>query len=278
MNNVSEKNQENIQNNIQAKIKFRKDMKTLRMNLPRIDKNSKGYEYNYLSLDKILKEIKNVIKKHNLDLTFGQFPTSIEDQYGIFDVIRTTFYSTSTGYKFSFDTSIHTDKLQYNSENGSEGVGGKTFPQLVGAAITYFRRCALVTYLNIQTDEFFDFTVNIKYKKRNIGDWIDLGTLDVIKEEYVIVTNLNAGGHAVTLFSLEESEINNFVNSMIKGGAFKANYYYGYQEGEYGEYYTNKNIETKIETINGYQFITFLGRDNAYAILLEEFKMNLKRI
>ncbi|MBB6043754.1 hypothetical protein HNP68_001378, partial [Borrelia yangtzensis] len=31
-------NQENIQNNMQAKISFRKDMKTLRMNLPGIDK------------------------------------------------------------------------------------------------------------------------------------------------------------------------------------------------------------------------------------------------
>ncbi|WP_215538234.1 Erp family outer-surface lipoprotein [Borreliella bavariensis] len=266
MNNVSN-NSQNIQNNIQAEIDFLNDIDTLRMNLPDIDKNSKGYEYNYLSLDKILEEIENVIKKHNLKLDFYQNTISKEGQYVIFDYIRTTFYSKSTGYRESFDTPIHIDGSKNNS-----------IPQQFGSAITYFRRCALVTYLNIQTDEFFDFTVNIKYKKRNIGDWIDLGTLDVIKEEYVIVTNLNAGGHAVTLFSLEESEINNFVNSMIKGGAFKANYYYGYQEGEYGEYYTNKNIETKIETINGYQFITFLGRDNAYAILLEEFKMNLKRI
>ncbi len=45
MNNVSEKNQENIQNNIQAKISFRKDMKTLKMNLLGIDKSLKGYRY-----------------------------------------------------------------------------------------------------------------------------------------------------------------------------------------------------------------------------------------
>ncbi|WP_419260173.1 ERF family protein [Borreliella afzelii] len=277
MNNGSEKNQD-IQNNIQAEIKFLNDMDILIMNLPGIDKNSKGYEYNYRSLDKILKEIKNVIKKHNLKLGFYQQPTwSVVDGFKE-HVIRTTFYSTSTGYEESFDTRIHTENLQWDSEPGSKEVGVKTLPQLYGAAITYFRRCALVGYLNIQTDEFFDFTVNIKYKKRNIGDWVDLGTLDIRKEEYVIVTNLNAGRHAVTLFSLEESEINNFVNSMIKGGAFKANYYYGYQEGEYGEYYANKNIETKIETINGSQFITFFGKTNSYAILLDEFKMNFKRI
>ncbi|WP_418905849.1 ERF family protein [Borreliella japonica] len=278
MNNVSNNNNQDMQNNIQAKIQFRKDMQTLRMNLPGIDKNPKGYEYYYWSLDKILKEIKNVIKKHNLDLMFRQFPTFTHDPYGRVDVIRTTFYSKSTGYRESFDTPIHTDKLQCNSENGSKGVGGKTLLQLYGAAITYFRRCALVGHLCIRSDEFFNFTVNIKYKKRNIGDWIDLGTLDVIKEEYVIVTNLNAGRHAAKLFSLEESEINNFVNSMIKGGAFKANYYYGYQEVEYGEYYENKNIETKIETIDGSQFITFLGKSNSYAILLDEFKKNFKRI
>ncbi len=271
MNNVSEKNQE-MQNNIQAKISFRKDMKTLRMNLSGINKNSKGYEYNYRSLDDIVREIKNVIDKHNLDLFFTQAPISVEGQYGIVDYIRTTFYSTSTVYKYSFDTRIHTDKLQWTNENSSKN--GKTVPQMVGAAITYFRRCALVGYLRIKTDEFFDFNVYIKYKKTNIGNWIDLGTLDLIKEEYSIVTDLNVGGHTARLFSVKESEINNFVNSMIRGGAFNADYY-GYQEGED---YKIKNIETKIETINDSQFITFLGRDNTYAILLEEFKMNLKRI
>ncbi|MBB6213884.1 Erp family outer-surface lipoprotein (plasmid) [Borreliella californiensis] len=271
MENVSNKNN-HPQDNIQAKISFRKDMKTLKMNLAGIDKSLKGYEYNYRSLDDILEEIKNVIKKHNLELDFGQFPISVKGQYGRVHVIRTTFYSTSTGYKFSFDTRLHTENLQWNSESGSKNI--KTLPQLVGAAITYFRRCALVGYLHIKTDEFFDFNVNIKYKKTNIGNWIDLGTLNLIKEEYGIVTDLNAGGHTARLFSLKESEINNFVNSMIRGGAFNADYY-GYQEGEG---YRSKNIETKIETINGSQFITFLGRDNAYAILLEEFKMNLKRI
>ncbi|MCD2413731.1 single-stranded DNA-binding protein, partial [Borreliella burgdorferi] len=39
MNNVSNNN--NPQNNIQAKISFRKDMKTLKMNLPGIDKSIK---------------------------------------------------------------------------------------------------------------------------------------------------------------------------------------------------------------------------------------------
>ncbi|WP_418453714.1 Erp family outer-surface lipoprotein [Borreliella bissettiae] len=270
LSNITNKN--NPQDNIQAKISFRRDMKTLKMNLPGIDKSLKGYEYNYRSLDDIVKEIKNVINKHNLALDFKQAPVSVKEDGQKEHFLRTTFYSTNTGYEFSFDTPMLTENLQWNNENGSKNV--KTLPQLVGAAITYFRRCALVGYLHIKTDEFFDFNVNIKYKKTNIGNWIDLGTLNLIKEEYGIVTDLNAGGHTARLFSLKESEINNFVNSMIRGGAFNADYY-GYQEGED---YRSKNIETKIETINGSQFITFLGRDNAYAILLDEFKMNLKRI
>ncbi len=52
MNNVSEKNQENIQNNIQAEIKFLNDMDTLIMNLPGIDKNLKGYGYKYQNFTK----------------------------------------------------------------------------------------------------------------------------------------------------------------------------------------------------------------------------------
>nr|AAU86121.1 hypothetical protein BGP275 [Borreliella bavariensis PBi] len=42
-----EKNQENIQNNIQAVIKFLQDKKTLIMNLPRIDKSFKGFNTFY---------------------------------------------------------------------------------------------------------------------------------------------------------------------------------------------------------------------------------------
>ncbi len=40
------------------------------MNLPGIDKNLKGYGYKYQNFSEIVREIKNVIKKHNLDLMF----------------------------------------------------------------------------------------------------------------------------------------------------------------------------------------------------------------
>ncbi|WP_367612071.1 ERF family protein [Borreliella kurtenbachii] len=150
MTNISNNNNQEIQNNIQGEISFRKDMKTLIRNLPRIDKSLKGYGYKYQDFNDIVEEIYNVIDKHNLDLFFTQDPISVEGQYGIVDVIRTTFYSTSTIYKYSFDTPIHTDKLQWNSENGSKNVN--TLPQLVGSAITYFKRYALVGHLCIRSE------------------------------------------------------------------------------------------------------------------------------
>ncbi len=149
MTNI-EKNQENIQNNIQAKIKFRKDMKTLKMNLPGIDKSLKGYEYKYQNFNDILEKIENVIKKHDLDLDLEQYPISKHVDGQKEHVIRTTFYSTSTGYEFSFDTPMLTGNLQWNNENGAKNAN--TTPQLVGSAITYFKSYALVACLRIKSE------------------------------------------------------------------------------------------------------------------------------
>ncbi|WP_425337310.1 ERF family protein [Borreliella tanukii] len=143
-------NNQDMQNNIQAKIKFRKDMKTLRMNLPGIDKSLKGYGYKYQDFNDIVEEIENVIKKHNLELDFFQNATFTHDPYGRVHVVRTTFYSTSTGYEESFDTPILTENLKWNNENGSKNVN--TTPQLVGSAITYFKRYALVGHLHIKSE------------------------------------------------------------------------------------------------------------------------------
>ncbi len=141
-------------------------MKTLMKNLPRIDKSLKGYGYKYQDFNDILEEIENVIEKHNLDLMFRQFPTFTHDPYGIVHVIRTTFYSTSSGYRESFDTPILTENLQWNSENGSKNVN--TLPQFVGSAITYFKRYALVACLNIESEMDTDAApIYNNYENRN---------------------------------------------------------------------------------------------------------------
>ncbi len=167
MNNISiNNNQENIQNNIQAKISFRKDMKTLRMNLPGIDKSLKGHNYKYQDFNDIVEEIENVIKKHNLELDFFQNATFTHDLYGRVHVVRTTFYSTSTGYEESFDTPMLTENLQWNNENGSKNVNITL--QLVGSAITYFKRYALVGHLNIRSEVDTDKApIYNNYENRN---------------------------------------------------------------------------------------------------------------
>ncbi|WP_418454867.1 ERF family protein (plasmid) [Borreliella spielmanii] len=168
MNNVSEKTQD-IQNDIQTKIKFRKDMQTLILNLPRIDKSLNGFNnyYKYQDFNDIVEEIYNAIKKHNLELYFTQDPISIEEKNGqVAEYIRTTFYSTISEYEESFDTRIHTDKLQCNNENKSKVVN--SFPQQVGSAITYFKRYALVGHLCIKSEVDTDAAPNYdNYENRN---------------------------------------------------------------------------------------------------------------
>ncbi|WP_417903086.1 ERF family protein (plasmid) [Borreliella andersonii] len=166
MENLSNNNNQEIQNNIQAEIDFLNDMDTLRMNLPRIEKSLKGYGYKYQDFNDILEEIENVIKKHNLKLGFWQFPTFIHGKNGEVPVVRTTFYSKSTGYRESLDTLIFTENLQWTNENSSKNLN--TMPQLVGSAITYFKRYALVAYLNIKSEMDTDAApIYNNYENRN---------------------------------------------------------------------------------------------------------------
>ncbi|WP_418906459.1 Erp family outer-surface lipoprotein (plasmid) [Borreliella turdi] len=135
------------------------------------------------------------------------------------------------------------------------------------------------------TIKFSEFTVKIKNKDTN-SSWTDLGVLVIRKEIDGIETGLNAKGHSATFFSLKELEVNNFIKAMTEGGSFKTNLYYGYKdEQSITNGIKDKNIITKIENINGFEHITFLGdkinsgagdKTAKYAILLEELKKNLK--
>ncbi|MBB6213766.1 hypothetical protein HNP67_001261 [Borreliella californiensis] len=138
----------------QTKIDFLNDIDTLRMNLSRIDKSLKGDGYKYQDFNDILEEIENVIKKHNLKLGFWQFPTFVDGKNGEVTVVRTTFYSKSTEYEHSLNTLIFTENLRWNTENGSKNLN--TMPQLVGSAITYVKRYALVACLYIKSEMDID--------------------------------------------------------------------------------------------------------------------------
>lgn len=144
--------------------------------------------------------------------------------------------------------------------------------------------------VNNDTIKFSEFTVKIKNKKDNNENWSNLGTLVVRKEKDGIDAGLNnddqGGGHSSTFFSLKEAEVNNFVKAMTEGGVFRASLYYGYKEEQSSiNGIKDKEIITKIETINGSEHITFSGdktnngagnKTAGYAIPLEELKKNLK--
>ncbi len=101
-----------------------------------------------------------------MELDFEQYPISkfVDGQKE--HVIRTTFYSTSTGYEFSFDTPILTENLQYNNENGSKVAN--TVHQLIGSAIIYVKSYALVACLHIKSEVDTDAAlIYNNYENRN---------------------------------------------------------------------------------------------------------------
>nr|WP_241766300.1 ERF family protein [Borrelia crocidurae] len=94
-------------------------------------------------------------------MDFVQYPTTKNIDGHLVNVVTTTFYSPKSGYEHSFDTSIHIEELK------SMGIKSQnTWPQLVGFAITYFRRYALVAYLLIKSEVDIDAS-NLDIEKRN---------------------------------------------------------------------------------------------------------------
>ncbi|WP_187983450.1 ERF family protein, partial [Borreliella bavariensis] len=169
MTNTTNNNQENIQNNIQAEIKFKEDMHTLIINLSGIDKSLQGHKYKYQNFNEIAKEIKNVIKNNNLDLCLWQYPTSKYVDGQEKHVIRTTFFSKSTTYEFSFDTPMFTQNLQFNDNDDENSTKvTNTVYHRFGSAITYVKRYALVSFLMIESEMDTDADPNYdNYENRN---------------------------------------------------------------------------------------------------------------
>ncbi|AFI31917.1 ERF family protein [Borrelia crocidurae] len=162
-------NNKNTTNN-QKRIDFLKNLHTLQMHLNGVNKNLNGYGYKYQDFNEILREVKNVIKEHDLDIDFVQYPTTKNIDGHLVNVVTTTFYSPKSGYEHSFDTSIHIEELK------SMGIKSQnTWLQLVGSAITYFRRYALVAYLSIESEVDTDAS-NLDIEQKNNKEQIENNT------------------------------------------------------------------------------------------------------
>ncbi|WP_232212771.1 ERF family protein (plasmid) [Borrelia recurrentis] len=77
-----------------------------------VNKNLSEDRYNYQDFNGIVREVKNVINEHDLDIDFVQCPTTKSIDGNLVDVVITTFYSPLSGYEHSFDTSTHIKRIE----------------------------------------------------------------------------------------------------------------------------------------------------------------------
>ncbi|WAZ72663.1 ERF family protein (plasmid) [Borrelia miyamotoi] len=240
----------------QSKIDFLKNLKSLRMGLNGIDKSLNGYGYRYQDFNEIIREIKQVIKSNNLDIDFVQCPTIKSFDGNIVNVITTTFYSTKTGYSYSFDTPIYTEELK-----SIEGKSKNTFPQLVGSCITYFKRYALVAYLSIESE--VDNDANTLGTRQEIieeeSKGVETPPVDVSR---VVNSNNTIVNKANTVAVNKDNKANSIKFSCYKSLLIAARRMH--------KYLVNKPFDS-ISQINAYLNAIKKGDDSS---LLEYFNMN----
>jgi len=105
---------------------------------PVIHKGTQGYGYTYADLPAIFKVINPLLKKHGLGFTQPLDGTSV----------KTIIYHIKTGEMLESSVEIPQD-VQLKGQNPF---------QVIGSAITYYRRYALASVLGIITDKDVDAT------------------------------------------------------------------------------------------------------------------------
>jgi hypothetical protein len=120
-----------------------------------INKDSKGYGYNYASLDNIVAIITPFLKENNLGFTHT-FDTSMD---GI-DIICTLF-----------STKEDVEPIVSRATLPKEMMKGMNASQSVGASITYFRRYTLSAILGLVTDEDTDGVASTPPAKEDSSQW-----------------------------------------------------------------------------------------------------------
>lgn len=108
-------------------------------------KNQQGYGYKYADLSSILDQVKPVLQKHGLAIT----QTSSDDGNGKVGVTTTLLHE--SGEYISDTLRLPIPEMK-----------GTTSTQAAGAALTYARRYAISSILNIAADEDTDAATNEK--------------------------------------------------------------------------------------------------------------------
>jgi hypothetical protein len=175
-----------------------------------INKDSKGYGYNYASLDNIVAIITPFLKENNLGFTHTFEGT---------DIICTLF-STE-------DENVITSRLSLPQET----LKGMNMSQSMGASITYARRYTLSAILGLVTDEDTDGVAKTASVKQNSSQgqnmankkWFSLETLDgkpiddnikkvqMLNEKYKtapeIIKYIEGKGYALSKKAREQIEV-----------------------------------------------------------------------
>jgi len=113
-----------------------KSLSDFQAECPVIHKGTKGYGYSYADLPAIFKVINPILKKHDLGFTQLMEGTGI----------RTVIFHTKTGQQLESYAEIPQD-VQLKGMNQF---------QVMGSAITYYRRYALSSALGLVTDKDVD--------------------------------------------------------------------------------------------------------------------------
>lgn len=113
-----------------------KAMANFQYEVPIIHKATAGYSYTYTDLPEIIRTITPLLKKHNLGYT--QLLDGIN--------LKTIIYHTETGQMLESSVEIPQN----------ETLKGMNKFQILGSAITYFRRYALSSALGLVTDKDID--------------------------------------------------------------------------------------------------------------------------
>lgn len=119
---------QSLENLAKAQVKLQKEVAN-------ISEDTRGYNYNYTSLDKLLDYVRPLLTKHGF--SFIQMPVGNDFSVGV-----KTLYMHESGEWVSNTISSPIAEL-----------GGMNTYQSVGSAITYFRRYSLSSFVGIASEK-----------------------------------------------------------------------------------------------------------------------------
>jgi hypothetical protein len=117
---------------MEAQVKLFKALAGFQQEVPAIHEGTKGYGYTYADLSQILETINPIMKKHKLGFTQLLEGTNI----------KTVIFHTESGENISSTVEIPDDVT----------LKGQNKFQIMGSAITYYRRYSLSAILGLVTD------------------------------------------------------------------------------------------------------------------------------